>query len=255
MAAILFSFLPIRKNGLIAPFLIALSVVSVLPPMDAFTLSNITQIKRLEAALVSNNMLSEDTITPNGNIAKEDKEAIISSIQYLDRMDYTKEIDYLSSYAMSFDFHKTFGFSGIERINKEYRSYYYSRNINDPIPISGQDYMLQLRLYHMADTSISSFDVDGSLYTLRVDNTDRDNQLLVLEDSQGQELLRYEYSNLFSRFNGEGNRNELLSTKEMTYHQENELAAMTMIANHINYNERAEGKDMTADLIVLIDIR
>ena len=48
IAGILMSFLPVRKNGVIAALLIVFAVVSIVPPVDAFTVSRINQIDMLK---------------------------------------------------------------------------------------------------------------------------------------------------------------------------------------------------------------
>ncbi len=255
VAGVLFSFLPIRKNGIIAPILIVLSLISILPPVDAFTLSKVNQTARLEKVLTQNNMLNNDTIKPNSNLSEKDKSELISAFEYLERMDYTKDIDYLGSYLVSYDFEKTFGFARYGYNDKEYKSYYYSRNTIEPIPISGYDFMTQMSIYNIAGAPEISFEVHGSRYNLRVDITDQENQIFVLSNSQGQELLRYEYNNLFTKFAGGDSDKDFLSTEELTFRQENDKAALTIIANNISINEWADGKDKSTDLIILIDIR
>jgi hypothetical protein len=258
VAGVIFSILPIRKNGMIAPILIVLSVISIIPPVDAFGISKANQSARLENALTRNNMLSGNTITPNQNIAEDDRVDIITSLDYLDRMNYTKDVDYLNSYYSSFDFEKTFGFTRYGYEERDYLSYYYSRNTNEPITVSGYDSMLQMSIYNMANVPDNSFEVDGAKYTLRIDNTDKANQMILIENSQGEEMLRYEYNNLFTKFS-EGNSGNsgkaLMSTEELTFRQDNDIAAIAIIVNNISVNEWAEGQDKSADLIILVDIK
>jgi hypothetical protein len=255
IAGILFSILPIRRNGLVAPILIILSVISILPPIDAFTLSKVTQTERLKNTLIQNEMLSGDTITPNSDLSEKDKSIILSAVNYLDRMDYTKSIDYLHPYYVSLDFDKTFGFSRYDNNDQQYQSYYISRDTKEPVLIAGNDYMIQMSIYNMAELAANSFEVDGVRYNLRVDNSDKNNQIILLEKEPGQEILRYEYNNLFSSFSGTGSNKELIPTEQLTFRQENEKAAMTIIANSISQSEWAEGKDKSADLMILIDIK
>ncbi len=254
-AGVLFSILPIRKNGIIAPILIVLSLISILPPVDAFTLSKVNQSARLERTLERNNMLSGDVITPNSNISEEDKADIISSLDYLDRMNYTKDVEYLNSYYSSFDFEKTFGFTRYDYVDSDYKSYYYSRNTSEAISITGYDAMLQMSIYNMAEVPDNSFEIESARYTLRIDNTNRDNKLILLENDQGVEVIRYEFNNLFTKFSGVDSGKEPLPTAQLTFRQENEQAAITIIANNISLSEWPEGNDKSADLILLIDIR
>jgi hypothetical protein len=215
----------------------------------------VNQTARLEKVLTKNNMLNNGTITSNSNLSEADQSALISALEYLDRMDYTKDIDYLESYQVSYDFEKTFGFARYGYNDKEYKNYYYNRNTNEPIPISGYDFMTQMSVYNMAGAPELSFEVNGSQYNFLVENTDKENQIFVIKDSQEQELLRYEYNNLFTKFSGGESGKEFLSTEELTFRQENNKAALTIIANNISVNEWDDGMDKSADLIILIDIR
>ena len=79
IAGILLSFLPVRKNGIIAAMLIIFSVVSIVPPVDAFTISRTSQTNTLKNVLVKNNMLVNNKIKPNGSISDKDKKTITNA--------------------------------------------------------------------------------------------------------------------------------------------------------------------------------
>ena len=120
VAGIIFSIVSHEKNGIIAPILIALSIISILPPIDAFTISRANQINRLEKVLVKNDMISGDTLYPKADISEDDKEIIRNSIQYLNTMEYTKSIEWLKGYSASENFESSFGFE--EYVYGEWRS-------------------------------------------------------------------------------------------------------------------------------------
>ena len=105
VSGILLSFLPVRKNGSIAALLIIFSIFSIVPPVDAFSISKSSQINLVEKVLLENKMLKEDTITPNSNVSNEDKKTITNAMSYLNTMDYTKELAWLPK---DFDYYKTF---------------------------------------------------------------------------------------------------------------------------------------------------
>ena len=67
VSGILLSFLPVRKNGSVAALLIIFSIFSIVPPVDAFSISKSSQINLVEKVLLENKMLEEDTITPNSH--------------------------------------------------------------------------------------------------------------------------------------------------------------------------------------------
>lgn len=255
IAGILFCFLPVHKNGRIAPVLIVLSVISILPPVDAFTVSRGTQTARLEKLLIENNMLKDGTVIPNSEVREHDRTDIVRTLDYLDRMNYTKKVDFLKNYSVSNDFEKTFGFSRYGNTDKEYQSYYYSRNTNEPIPIDGYDYMMQMNIYTGSEAGTREFEIKGVRYIVRVENADPDNCLLLLEDGQGRELLRFEFNYLLNRLTGSASGKEQLSTAELTDIFENDLAAMAVVTNSVSLNEWREGKDISADLVILVHIK
>jgi len=90
-AGILFSILPVRKNGIVAAMVIVFAAVSILPPVDAFTISRTSQINTLENVLEKNNMLENNKIKPKESIPDKDKKTITTIIYYLDNMGYTKK--------------------------------------------------------------------------------------------------------------------------------------------------------------------
>lgn len=255
IAGCLFCFLPVHKNGKIAPVLIVLSILSVLPPVDAFTVSKVTQTARLESLLVENNMLKDGLVIPNSGVGENDRADIVKTLDYLDSMDYTKNIGFLKDYSVSFDFEKTFGFSRYGNWDKEYQSFYYSRNTEEMIPVNGYDYMLQLSFYQKQEENIREFELRGIRYTVRVEDSASDNPLILLEEGQGTELLRFEFNHLMERLSGGQSGKEQLSTEELTDIIENDKAVMAVVANSVSVNEWSEGKDTSAELIILIHIK
>ena len=93
IVGILLSFLPVRKNGIIALLLIVFSAISIVPPVDAFTTSRNSQTETLTNVLVKNNMLENNQIKANPSISNKDKEIITKAVSYLSMMEYTKKID------------------------------------------------------------------------------------------------------------------------------------------------------------------
>ena len=57
VSGILLSFLPVRKNGSVAALLIIFSIFSIVPPVDAFSISKSSQINLVEKVLLENKML------------------------------------------------------------------------------------------------------------------------------------------------------------------------------------------------------
>ena len=111
VSGVLLSFLPVRKNGVIAALLIVFATISIVPPVDAFTISRSSQTDTLKNVLEQNNMLENNKILPNESISNKDKQTITNAINYLSRMEYTKKIAWLPEDFNAYeDFSDTFGF-------------------------------------------------------------------------------------------------------------------------------------------------
>jgi hypothetical protein len=93
ISGIILSIVPPRKNGIIAAMLIIFTIVSIVPPFDAFTLSRTNQTRLLKKVLMQNNMLKNNRIIPKSTISTRDKERIRETVSYLDMMEYTEDIN------------------------------------------------------------------------------------------------------------------------------------------------------------------
>lgn len=256
VAGILFSILPVRKNGMIAPILIGLSILSILPPVDAFTLSRANQISRLEEVLKKNDMLNGNNVIPNENVSKEDQQIIATAVNYLNRMNDTQDVQWLTSYSETSDFETTFGFPQYEGSDTIYESYYFAREINEPIPVDGYDFMVRRYLSkETVDAASTSFVKENKTYTLRFSNTDPGSQEIILEEADGNELIRFHLIDFIQQFEQKGQGKEMLSTKEMTFHQENNAVGITIIAETISIDEWSSGKQQSMDAYILIRIK
>lgn len=254
VAGILFCIVPVKKNGLIAPILIALSVISILPPVDAFTVSEVTQTNRLIRALKRNDMFDGEAITPKSDVSKKDRDIIVSSFDYLNRMEYTKNIEWLSKYQDSYNFEEIFGFSRYEGSKDDYHYVAVNRNTNSLIEVKGYDYMTRVQVSDKYDAEpIGSFDTEGKTYTLIFDIPDTDTKDLVLEEA-GQELIRISLDKIYDKYKSESG--ELyVDTDEVTFIQEEASVTMTVIAERININMWDGNEDIYAELLLLIKIK
>ena len=71
-----------KKPRMIALLAVCFAVLSVLPPVDAFNVSRMSQTVRIESILERNGMLNGDVLSPNANIPNGDKREITSIINY-----------------------------------------------------------------------------------------------------------------------------------------------------------------------------
>lgn len=252
---IIFCIVPLRRIGVIAPILLIMAVISVIPPIDVFTVSRTNQAGRLKRVLEANDMLEGNTIIPGRSLSEGDKRTIVNSLDYLRRLEDTDRYDWLASYNKSGDFVRTFGFNEYE--SKEITSKYISlfRDPNQMIPITGHDYMGILSLsLNGGNQRPRTFTIYNLEYSLAFE---ADSSLLdmVLYDNFGNEIIRLSINDFFKAYENRENDSEMLSTQEATYTVENSLAVMTLIAERINMNYGDGDRSCNAEAYILIRLK
>ena len=255
VSAVIFSIRPYHKTNVIAPILIVLSLISVIPPTDAFSVSRKNQTGRLAAVLEKNDMLKDGKIIPNGNISKEDKEIIVSTVQYLNRMNYTKDIDFLKDYSRTSNFERVFGFAQYGSDYKEPVVLRLYLPKGTPLNISGYEYILDAEFY--GEGQPLTYEVafgDNNEFNLVHDRNDGIGDL-VLTDSQKNELIRYSLSDIFESFNDRDESIGEISAGEATFITENDKAVLCIVVKSINYEIWDGGSYQGIEAYVMVRIK
>lgn len=203
-AGILLSIIPVRKNGIIAAMLIVFALISIIPPVDAFTISRKSQTDILKNVLLKNGMLDNNVIKPNASIPEEDKKIITKAIRYLRMMEYTKKITWLpADFDMYEDFYKTFGFNEYEVPENYNQPVYLGLEQKTPIDITDYDSFVYFHVNISADSNANEKICDivksGKNYTLKKDTTN-DKCDVYLAGENNQELIRFPTREIFDKF-------------------------------------------------------
>jgi len=255
--------MPIRKNGIIAALLIGFSLFSILPPVDAFTISRANQVGRLTAALTENKMLENDQIKPNGLLPEGDKKIISDAINYLAMMEYTKGLPYLDKdFDVYDDFYDVFGFYRYEENPYRQDSLYLSLNQQSAIDISDYEIFLVVNFYSQdqnQDPIISTFESEGKVYTLKWDKTLSPGRL-ILSDETDSELIGIDMKAVFDRFDTTQGDNyqvskNFLSADQATFTQANDEAVISLIAMFLGIDKSGTQPYYSGDFYVLVQIR
>lgn len=260
IAGIIFSFSRKEKSGLIAPVLVVLAMISVIPPVDAFTVAKNSQKKMLTETLIENDMLVQNQIKPNASISLEDKEKITLSIEYLSNLEYSDEIDYLQDdFIVYNDFEETFGFPMTyeDRINEDPFDQnpvvFLEEGREKVMSIKDEDYFLQIYLSsYDTDTSRNIIEINSN-YTIRVESGDP--YFIIYVDKQsGQEVLQADLEPLFIQaFAASSNNQRTASEEDMTHIVENEEVRLRIVAQELM--EFEEEEIVEASLYIFIDLK
>ncbi|MCQ6277425.1 DUF4153 domain-containing protein [Bacillus sp. V3B] len=257
-AGSLMSFLPVRKNGIIAAMLIVFSVISVVPPVDAFTISRSSQINKVENVLLKNDMLENNTVKPNASISEKDKETITSVMNYLNRMEYTDKVEWLPAHFNFYnDFYDTFGFHEYEQPRNRNQSVYVSLEEQMAIDISGYDTFLYSNIYfpsNKGEEELVDMVILGENYTLQK-NITQDQGSISLIGSNNEALISFKTREIFDRFSDFHSSKGFISIEEATFSKENEHAKMTLVVQNVSLDKTSSPTYYGSDFYIFVKIK
>lgn len=194
-AGVLLSFRPVSKNGLIALLAAGFALFSILPPVDAFTMSRNSQIDRLEQFLTEEGILADGQLTPKENASQLTKTETTNILSYLDMRSSLKYIEWLpEDFNMYEDMKTMLGFepSWGGSPGEEITNLYAYLDSALPLNISGYDIAL-----NTASTPFTidepnrtyEFEVEGNIYSLAMERTSRLETILQVRDGNGEVLI------------------------------------------------------------------
>jgi hypothetical protein len=256
-AGVLLSFLPIRKNGVIAALLIVFAAVSIVPPVDAFTISRNSQTQTLKNVLVKNHMLKDNIIKQNGSISDKDKKTITNAVYYLNRMEYTKDIKWLpKSFNADADFYRTFGFKEYQDQRIVGQSIYVGLGPSASISISGYDTFVQTEVNSFGkggNGTTSVVDKRGQKYTLMQDFSNGQ-IVLNLVGVNDQKVISFNTQEIFDRYSNYPTTKDPLSVKEATFTKENDKAKIKIVVQSAGIEKQSK-QNNNASLFVFVQIK
>ncbi|MDN5372890.1 MAG: hypothetical protein PWR19_1936 [Carnobacterium sp.] len=256
IAGIIFSVLPVRKNGWVAVVLIVFSLISILPPVDAFTVSRVSQTNLLKETLVKNNMLEGNKIIPNASIPDEDKIKISQTIDYLASMNYSKEIEWLAPYnqRLNYQFEEVVGFEPVydESSFSPNQSYYATIDWKGSPLLSIEDYdkMIVFSQYDSPTLSAIDFEVENSTYDIISKNEDNTTNLSLINE-QNDTLITIDLQETIDQVAASAQSKNVITLEEATVTTENEEAKMNIVFTSIDIYDNK----YNSEFYLFIDIK
>ena len=267
ITGILFSILPVKKNGIAAALVIAFALISIIPPVDAFTVSKTSQISILENTLKKDGMLKDNTVTPNASIPDKDKNTIRNSIQNINEMGYIKQIkwlpnnfemnDYATDIVIS-DFKNLFGFSYDENApnnnNLKNVGIYLTLDPCGLLNINGYDFMFtkSFNIPNTSEDNLVSFIKAGKNYSL-LQTITNDDCIYKVVSSNSKEIISFSLKPAFDEFLNLNSDKKLLTPEEATFTNENGSAKISVVFKTININSL--NNTINAEVLILISIK
>jgi hypothetical protein len=190
--AIILSFKPFSRNGIIALLAAGFAILSIIPPVDAFTVSRVSQIARVEQLLQSEGVLQEGKLMPKANVSAKVKEETTNIFSYLENRSSLKYISWLpADFNYYEDMKVTLGFDQTYPNGDIDAQYFYaSLNAQIPMDVSGFDTTIPAYSNRM-DKATTSFDmtIRGVPYKLQVVRESTEEARVSVLDASGVELI------------------------------------------------------------------
>lgn len=253
------------KPGIIPILAAVFAIVSIIPPMDAFTVSRTSQTHRVETILIQNQMLSSGKITPNADIPGKDKVELTNIMGYMYRTGHTSKVNWLpANYNQYQDFQKVFGFGeAYGTVNAEPTGItYYNGIIEQKLPMDISDYTLGLKasFYKYTDNTINetAFELGGKTYKLSITYLNDDVELSIVDSSGKKQVwltLKTQLENLAAEQKiGQGSP---ISPSDLTLDAVNDTVKMRVILQSINFQTEKdkEVRDINGEALVLVGVK
>ena len=252
--AIVYGFLSREKMGWIAPIFVVFGLISITPPIDAFSVSFYSQKASLETILEDNNMLTEGEVIANPDLADQGKEEITQYVNQFEQLNQLEKIDYLPEDLMAPGvFEKTFGFAPVYQYDRGPDpfgfSVYVDLNDQQAINISGYDHILMNYVEATMADKTTTLEYNNQRYELQTTANEETFRFSLVDDS-GNVLVTFDGSKMFTDLSDNENHREI-SVDDATYTAESDQAKVTLIIQNLDYYD----DHYYANFFTLIDIK
>jgi hypothetical protein len=256
---ILMSFLPKSRNHILAIVLTGFAIVSILPPVDVFTVSINSQTNILQQVLEDNDMIVDGAIVPNESISEKDQGIITRAVESLRDMNRLTQIDGIpDTFQFYRDFKGTFGFDPYYQniVPFEGKSSYFSLDYEQALEVEGYDYFLTMNGYDQqnASRSISIEATNGKTYTCELVGG-KDKIDIVISDADGMELLTASISDKIDALveaEVSGGEEKMMSPEQMTIQLEDKGVSMRIILRYAGKSTYNSDTTYDTDMFILL---
>ncbi len=254
ICGVLLSFRPVSKNGIIAILTAAFAILSVVPPVDAFTVSRVSQTHRLENILAAEGILTDGKITPKADVSMNAKTEVTNILSYLENRGYTKSIAWLpDDFSMYNQMQKTLGFEPVYG-HEGFKNFFANIDMQKPFAIEGFDTCIYTNLYRGMNQTNQVFDLEvrGEKYQLVFEPVSAKEVRVSARNSAGDELVGtglYDFARTVPQNNNMGKG--VVDPGKMTFDVEKNGYKLRIIFQNINITE-SSGPDEGVDYTLLV---
>lgn len=249
---------PQTKNGIIALLAAAFAIVSVVPPIDAFTISRNSQIQRLERMLQGAGVLVADQLQAKPDTDLQVRRETTNILQYLERRGYLAYVNWLpDDFSTYRDMQKVLGFEPAYGYTPELGEFFHiSLNPQEPLAVAGYDVLLQAVSYRQQPEQVQDFRVGNADYRLLVRRLSPLETRVSVLNGRGEELVATGLQEFAMALKDGGlTVRETLSAQQLTLEAIGEQCRLRIVFQHINGNlGGSEGEGIDYNMYILVAV-
>lgn len=265
IVGLIYSFMKLKFHGSIALVLLILSLLSIMPPIDAFTVSKHSQLKLFEQKLKENNLLVENELRPNQDVPIGERIIITNVASYVYNMGYQNELAFLpEDFNLYTDFNPTFGFNltysqtDIQQLEGQY---FYLNREELVFELGEADTMIIQMLNYTENQPVDET-LDDLIFSVNNENYQLERILdgqyytLTVRNEFGEPLIESSLEELFDEVLGElsileYSEDKFLSVEDATFTVENEQVSLELLVLSLQRTDTFNSIEM----MVLINIK
>jgi len=257
ICGILLSFKPVSKNGVIALLAAGFAIFSVLPPVDAFTISRVSQINRLENILKAEGILVDGIISPKAEVSMNLRLETTSILAYLENRNYIKNLKWLpADFKLHNNMQSTLGFEpAYEGSEADINNFFASTDMQKPYNISGYDIFINAssdRRMVKANQAVFDFEVRDVRYRLSLERLSPQEVRVAVKKADGVEVVAtglYDFVNSLSSISNRPK--EALDPEAMTLNVENNGYKLRIMLQNISITRSGTDAGVDYSLFVM----
>ncbi len=235
------------------------ALISIIPPVDAFTISKNSQQNRLEEILTRNNVLINNELVTRSDLSNDDKYEITNISNYLYGMGYLDDMswypdenieNYYANFKNTYGFEQYYG-RGYP-INEEQFFLNAMLDINEVIDVEGFDLFFRINIYNNNKTPVEmgSFNLNEKAYKI-MQQSDENGNLTLLFDYEGNTIMEIPMMEFIDGLFEKANEpKEMMAKENLTIQKQNKNLKIKLLVNSLYVDKSSDTIHINGDAFV-----
>lgn len=258
LVGIVLTLRPRTKNGFIAVLAAVLAIISIVPPVDAFTVSRNSQVSRLEQMLASAGILAQGQLQPQADADLKVRMETTNILNYLDQRGHLSHVKWLpDDFSPYRDMQKALGFGPTYGHSPDINEYFNaSLQPQEALPVAGYDVLLQVNTYRQQQDIAYNFTIEGASYRLVLTSVGPLETRVAVQNAEGVDLVSTGLQEFVMALKDEvSHEKDMMGVAQMTLDVANERCQLRIVFQNISAtfgDSSSQGIDASMFIMIAI---